>query len=114
MCQGRDSAMGQCDEPPKCGLLQQTQSTSQPAPSFCPPWSVLGASQSFAEDLDLQRYRCHLNRTRCLGAKFLSAAEFVLCLPQLELAGVVGVRREAADEPLPGALWASRVVGSPH
>lgn len=72
---------------------------NQPPP-YCPPWSMqeeLGASQSFAEDLDLQR-------------KFSSAAEFALCLLQPELVRVVRAGREAAGAPPLRAPW---VVGPP-
>lgn len=47
-------------------------------PPHHPPWSMqeeLGASQSFPEDLDLRRFRCHLNRnelaSRMFGSKVL-------------------------------------------
>lgn len=47
-----------------------------------------------------------------MGAKYSSAAEFVLCLLQLELVRVVGAGREAAGAPPLRAPWVV-VVGSP-
>lgn len=51
---------------------KQRARANQPPPC-CPLWPMqeeLGASQSFAEDLDLLRFRCHLSRNELAGRMF--------------------------------------------
>lgn len=63
----------------KCRLLQEAKTTSKPAPSL-PPTLVHagGASQSFAEDLALRSFRCHLSRTE-LASRVFGSTVLVCC-----------------------------------